>query len=87
MWFVDTDGSTINIGDGASGWHEVLQLEADGGMLRIDGSNAMTGDLDMDNLQIVDPKNDATLSVGLWTKRIKFDIAGTEYAVKAYALS
>ena len=129
MWWYDEDDDIMKLEDGEGGWISLLQGEADGGMLRLDGSGVMTGDLDMGSNDIIldddgdskivcdtddelsielggaeeylfdatelnmndnrikDPKNDATLSVGSWTKRIIFDIDGTEYACKAYALS
>jgi len=47
MWWYDEDDDIMKLENGAGGWIELLLGEADGGMLRTDGTGAMTGDLDM----------------------------------------
>jgi hypothetical protein len=87
MWWYDTATNKVKLENGAGGWLVLLDGAANGGMLRHDGANAMTGDLDLDNNALLDPFNDTTTSVGALTGRLKFKIGTTTYACKYYALT
>jgi len=77
MWWYDEDDDILKLEDGAGGWLEVLLGEADGGMLRIDGSNAMTGDLDLNGVSELVLDADADTKIAATTDdQIDFTVAG-----------
>jgi hypothetical protein len=63
MWWVDTTNSVVKMENGAGGWYTMFSLAANGGLLPIDGTSAMTGDLDMNGAGdiIIDADADSKL--------------------------
>jgi len=53
QWHVNTTNSVVEMENGAGGWHTLLKLEANGGMMPVDGTGAMGGDLDLNGNDII----------------------------------
>lgn len=79
MWRVDTTDSLVKMEDGGGGWLEMLKLEANGGMLRIDGTNAMAADLDLNGNDVVlDASGDSKFKTGT-EDELGLELGGTEF--------
>lgn len=87
MWYFKEDTDVMQLEDGAGSFLNILDAAAWGGMLRHDGANAMTGDLDFDDNYLLDPANDTTMTEGSRYGRLLFKVGATPYCCIAYALS
>ena len=79
MAFIDTDASpkTFSIYDG-SAWKAIFDIADNGGMVRHDGSQVMTGDLDMDGKDIILDGDGDTKIVCDTEDEISFELGGAE---------
>ncbi len=87
MWYFKEDTDVMQLENGAGAFLDILDAAEWGGMLRHDGANPMTGDLDMDDNALLDPFHDTTGTEGARYGRLKFKVGGTTYCCIAYALS
>ena len=77
MWFVDSDDSVVDLYHGST-WYTVLQAEANGGMVRHDGSQVMTGDLDLDGNDIILTADQTIKIINDTSAELGIEISGTE---------
>ncbi len=62
MWWYDETLDLMKLEDGAGGWLTIFSGAADGGLLPVDGTGEMTGDLDLNGSDIVlDADSDSKL--------------------------
>lgn len=78
MAWVDTTNSVFKLENGAGGWYTIGPLEDDFGHLRIDGTNAMSGDLDMNGNDIILDADGDTKIVNDTDDEISFELGGAE---------
>lgn len=88
MLWADTTNTLLKMRNSSNdGWITIGTLAANLGMLRIDGTNAMTGALDFNGQQIKDPQNSANTATpgGTTSHQIEVDIGGATVYVPAYS--
>ena len=78
MLWMNTTLGVVQQEDGGGGWVTLWSNEAYGGFLCIDGSNVMTGDLDMDGNDIILDADGDTKIVNDTDDEISFELGGAE---------
>lgn len=78
MLWMNTTLGVVQQEDGGGGWITIWKNEVNGGLLRIDGSNVMAGDLDYNGNDLILDADGDTKIVNDTDDEISFELGGAE---------